>query len=70
MGGVDQWTTTGKQLLHAMREGMDTDPIDPSGVYLGATSVQIYYSRDGGDSWEQLVEQLPPINSLTCALVA
>ena len=70
LGGVDQWTTPGKQLPPCDAGRYGHRPARSLRVYLGATSVQIYYSRDGGDSWEQLVEQLPPINSLTCALVA
>lgn len=55
--------------LHVLREGMATDTQDPCGIYLGTTSGRIYYSRDDGDSWEVLVDDLPPINSVDCGLV-
>jgi len=56
--------------LHCMREGMATDTLDPCGIYVGTTSGHIFYSRDNGESWEQMVEYLPPINSVSCAVVA
>lgn len=55
--------------VHLMREGMATDPLDNCGIYLGTTTGQIFASRDGGDSWELLVDYLPPINSVDCAVV-
>ncbi|PKB79712.1 MAG: hypothetical protein BZY88_11675 [SAR202 cluster bacterium Io17-Chloro-G9] len=55
--------------LHALREGMDTDDLDPCGIYVGTTTGQIFYSRDRGDHWELLADQLPPINSVDCGLV-
>ncbi|MCI0781772.1 MAG: hypothetical protein J4N93_10795 [Chloroflexi bacterium] len=30
---------------------------------------QVFYSRDDGDSWELLLEHLPPILSVECGLV-
>ena len=55
--------------LHCLREGMSTDALDPCGVYVGTATGQIYHSRDRGDIWQLLVDQLPPINSLECGLV-
>ncbi len=55
--------------LHVMREGMATDSLDPCGIYVGTTAGQVFYSRDDGDSWELLVENLPPINSVEVATV-
>ena len=56
--------------LHCLREGMAVDDKDPCGVYVGTTTGQIFYTRDGGDHWELLVDQLPPINSVDCGVVA
>ena len=53
--------------LHSMREGMATDNLDPCGVYVGTTNGQIFYSRDEGDRWELLIDNLPPINSVEVA---
>ena len=56
--------------LHILREGMATDSLDPTGVYVGTTNGQIFYSRDCGESWKLLIEHLPPVNSVEVALVA
>jgi hypothetical protein len=55
--------------LHLMREGMATDSLNCCGIYIGATSGQIFYSRDIGDNWELPLDYLPPINSVDCPLV-
>jgi hypothetical protein len=56
--------------LHVMREGMATDRLDPCGVYVGTSTGQLFCSRDDGDNWELLLDHLPPINSVSCGLVA
>ena len=58
----------GKAYLHVMRESMATDSMDPCGIYLGATAGQIFYSRDDGDTWDLLIDYLPPINSVECGV--
>ena len=50
------------------REGMDTDGLDPEGVYVGTSNGQLYASTDGGDRWQRLPGTLPPILSVTCAV--
>ena len=55
--------------VHVLREGMATDSLEPMGIYVGTVNGQIFYSRDEGDHWELMVENLPPINSIECALV-
>jgi photosystem II stability/assembly factor-like uncharacterized protein len=49
------------------REGLDTDGLDPEGVYLGTSNGQVFASPDGGDHWQRLPGTLPPILSVTCA---
>ena len=71
----DDWEPLTKGLpqkrayLHVMREGMATDGLDPCGVYVGTSTGQLFYSRDNGDSWELLLDYLPPINSVDCGIV-
>jgi hypothetical protein len=50
------------------REGMDTDGLEPEGVYVGTSNGQVYASRDGGDTWQRLPGTLPPVLSVTCAV--
>ena len=51
------------------REGMDTDGLDPEGVYVGTSNGMTYASIDGGDRWSTLPGMLPPILSVACAAV-
>ncbi len=51
------------------REGLDTDGLDPEGVYAGTSNGQVYASSDGGDSWQRLDGDLPPVLSVSCAVL-
>jgi photosystem II stability/assembly factor-like uncharacterized protein len=51
------------------REGMDTDGLDPEGVYVGTSNGLTYASIDGGERWEQLPGMLPPILSVAAVAV-
>jgi photosystem II stability/assembly factor-like uncharacterized protein len=51
------------------REGLDTDGMDPEGVYCGTSNGEVFASIDGGDSWQRLPGTLPPILSVTAAVV-
>jgi photosystem II stability/assembly factor-like uncharacterized protein len=52
----------------AYREGLDTDGLDPEGVYVGTSNGQVYGSADGGDHWQKLPGTLPPVLSVTAAV--
>jgi hypothetical protein len=41
---------------------MDTDGLEPEGVYAGTSNGQLYASADGGDHWQRLPGTLPPIS--------
>ena len=49
--------------INVLREGMATDALDACGIYLGTTTNQVFYSRDDGDSWELMLDSVPPILS-------
>lgn len=51
------------------REGMDTDGLESEGVYVGTTNGAVYASIDGGDRWSRLPGTLPPILSVTAAVI-
>jgi photosystem II stability/assembly factor-like uncharacterized protein len=53
----------------AYREGLDTDTLDPAGVYAGTSNGEVYASADMGESWTRLPGTLPPILSVTAAVV-
>lgn len=51
------------------REGLDTDGLDREGVYVGTSNGEVYYGREGGEHWQRLPGTLPPILSVTCAVL-
>jgi hypothetical protein len=50
------------------REGLDTDGLDPEGVYVGTSNGEVYASADCGESWMRLPGTLPPVLSVTAAV--
>lgn len=44
-----------------LRDGLCADSLDPTGIYFGTRSGDIYASMDDGKSWERIAESLPPI---------
>jgi photosystem II stability/assembly factor-like uncharacterized protein len=73
--GGTSWKPTTKGLpgphdyQSVYREGMDTDSLDSPGVYVGTTNGEIYASTDAGESWQRLPGTLPPILSVTAAVM-
>lgn len=51
-----------------LRDGMDSDHLDPLGVYFGTSSGHLFVSDDRGASWRVAAEFLPPVLSVkACA---
>lgn len=71
--GGKTWTALTKGLpqkeafMGVYREGMATDRRDPAGIYFGTNTGKLFASRDEGDSWETLADNLPPIFSVATA---
>ncbi|MFW6079711.1 MAG: WD40/YVTN/BNR-like repeat-containing protein [Gemmatimonadota bacterium] len=69
------WTamTEGLPQRHAyvsvLRAAMDTDTLDPCGVYLGTSGGHIFASRDRGESWELVAAFLPRILSVDATVL-
>lgn len=51
------------------REGMASDDGDPAGIYFGTNNGKIYASRDEGDSWYLLADNLPPVYSVSASTI-
>jgi photosystem II stability/assembly factor-like uncharacterized protein len=51
------------------REGMTNDNLDPAGIYFGTNTGQLYASADDGDSWRRITADLPPITSVSAAVL-
>lgn len=52
-----------------LRDALATDSCDSAGVYVGTTTGQLFFSRDGGDHWELLADRLPPVQAVHAAQV-
>ncbi len=51
------------------REAMDTDGIEPEGIYFGTSHGQVYCSKDLGEHWTRLPGTLPPVLSVGVAVL-
>ena len=55
--------------VNVLREGMTIDSLDPAGIYVGCQDGSIFASQDDGDSWHELARYLPPVLSVSCAII-
>ena len=55
--------------LSVLREGMASDTLKPCGIYVGTGSGQIFHSADEGSTWEVLAHYLPPVQSVSAAVI-
>lgn len=44
-----------------LRDGMNTDGLDPAGIYFGTRSGELFASIDEGRTWKKILSGLPPI---------
>jgi photosystem II stability/assembly factor-like uncharacterized protein len=52
-----------------LREGMTADAEDPAGIYFGTNTGKIFGTRDEGETWALIADNLPPISSVEAARV-
>jgi len=50
--------------VNVLRDAMAVDQLDDCGIYFGTTGGQVYCSPDGGDTWQAIVRDLPPVCSV------
>jgi hypothetical protein len=50
-----------------LREAMTSDAHSPAGVYFGTEGGTIFATRDAGEQWTVLAENLPPVYSISAA---
>jgi len=50
-----------------LREAMTSDAHSPAGIYFGTQGGTVYGTRDAGDSWFTLAENLPSVYSVSAA---
>lgn len=52
-----------------LRDGMNTDGLDPAGIYFGTRSGELFGSLDEGKTWKLLLGGLPPIVCVKAVVV-
>jgi len=52
-----------------LRDGLDTDGLDPLGIYFGTSSGQVFLSNDRGEHWQALPAILPPVLSVQAGTI-
>lgn len=55
--------------LGVWRHAMCTDTHDPCGVYVGTNTGQIFASDDRGETWQVAADFLPPVFSVSAAVI-
>ncbi len=55
--------------ISVLRQAMSSDECNPCGIYFGTQGGQVFASADEGASWDLAAEYLPPIYSVTAAVV-
>jgi photosystem II stability/assembly factor-like uncharacterized protein len=73
--GGKKWEALGKGLPQQeafcgiYRENMATDSHKSAGIYFGTNNGKLFASRDDGDSWYTLADNLPPVTSVSAAVL-
>jgi hypothetical protein len=55
--------------VSVLRQAMGSDSLKPCGIYFGTGGGQVFVSADEGASWSAAAEYLPPVYSVTAAVV-
>ena len=69
MDGKEQRKNKWPNYLSILRQAVTNDTLDPCGVYFGTAGGTLFASADAGRSWEVATQYLPPIFSVTAAVV-
>jgi photosystem II stability/assembly factor-like uncharacterized protein len=68
--GGDEWEALTNGLpqrncyVNVLRDAMAVDALDSCGIYFGTTGGQVYASADSGDTWTDILHDLPPVLSV------
>ncbi len=74
--GGDTWEPSGTGLpdddayLSVLRDGFDSDGLNPAGLYLGTRTGEVFGSPDGGETWSELTRHLPPVLCVKATVLA
>jgi photosystem II stability/assembly factor-like uncharacterized protein len=71
----DSWEPVGNGLPQenametVLRDGLAADSLQPTGIYFGTRSGKLFGSSDSGESWNAILESLPPVVCVKTAVV-
>lgn len=51
------------------REGMAMDSLKPAGIFFGTNTGKIFGSRNEGDSWSVVADNMPPVYSISASVI-
>ena len=69
VGADDEGFAAGRGLHGHLPRGMAVDTMPSAGIYFGTNTGQLYASKDDGDSWHRIKDDLPPISSVSAIVV-
>ncbi len=55
--------------LTVLRDGFAADTLDPTGLYVGTRTGEVFASPDAGESWREVARHLPPVLCLKAAVL-
>ncbi len=74
--GGDSWVSLDNGLpqenawITVLRDGFSADALEPTGLYVGTRTGEIFASADTGGSWRELVRHLPPVLCVKTAVLS
>ena len=55
--------------LTVLRDGFVADTLDPTGLYIGTRTGEVFASPDAGESWQEVARHLPPVVCVKTAVL-
>ena len=55
--------------LTVLRDGFAADALDPTGLYVGTRTGDVFASADAGGTWTEVARHLPPVVCVKTAVL-
>ncbi len=55
--------------LTVLRDGFCADQLEPTGLYIGTRTGEVFASADAGESWQEVARHLPPVVCVKSAVL-
>jgi hypothetical protein len=67
--GLDDGLPQEDAWLTVLRDGFAADGLDPTGLYVGTRTGDVFASADAGDTWTEVAHHLPPVVCVKTAVL-